>query len=478
MKPSHWINQSGRFVRIYIGVLIVMLCGLFLFPAYSMGAIDSTNGQPADPITQSPADTLYQNLQIDLQAVASVVMDTGRQRILFEDDSEQTMSIPAASKLMTFLIACERLPLDTMVTISSVAADQPDALNSPDDVELRTGDKYSLEYLLLRLLYHDSDAAAVAIAEQISNEEAKFVELMNSRAEAFGMTQTVFVNSTGQPVYMSAENGDQSNRPAQVPTQYTTALDLARLVQAGLQNQTFTTLFSQSSEFLVLDGQRIISMRNEIEAIWTLSEGAVTGAFYSENEGQATVVTIGTSEGIDWITVVANTTMANRFSDTLELYRGCSEYYMVSPLVRSGDLYAENIEQTIDGERFGLIYRTTVYYIHPVDDDFLRPTVRYRTYGPHSRPIQRNMIVGQVLFELRDNTVIAVDVGPDRQILSTITLVDQALEQLQGNTNLTLLIFLMLIILILALIWRVFRGAYEMIHLLILVRLDQKSKRS
>ncbi len=54
---------------------------------------------------------------------------------------------------MTMLIACERLPLDTMVTISSVAADMPDADDSPDYVELQTGDKYLLEYLLLRMLY-------------------------------------------------------------------------------------------------------------------------------------------------------------------------------------------------------------------------------------------------------------------------------------------------------------------------------------
>ena len=477
MIPALMRNLAGRFVRIAASMLIAALCGLLILPAVALGAVDSTTEQPTDSITQPSAEKLYQNLQIELQALASVVMDTGRQRILYEDDSDQTMPIPAASKLMTFLIACERLALDTMVTISSVAADQPDALNSRDDVDLKTGDKYPLEYLLLRLLYLNSDAAAVAIAEQTSNEEEKFVELMNSRAEAFGMTRTVFKNSTGRPVYIASENSDSTANPVQVPAQYSTALDMARLVQAGLQNQTFSRLFSQSSEFLVLDGQRIVSMRNEIEAIWTLSEGAVTGAFYSESDGQATVVTVGTSEGISWITVAASTTVANRFSDTLELYRRCSEYYMLSPLVQSGDMYAENIEQTIDGERFGLVYRNTVYYIHPVDDDFLRPTVRYRTYGPHSRPIQRSMIVGQVLFELRDNTVIAVDVGPDRQILSTITVVDRALEQLQGNPNLTLLIFVMLLILVLSLIWQVYRGTYEMIHLLILVRLGHKSKR-
>ena len=455
----------------------LMICQLVFLP-YSIVAADADPSATTGNDTLDPeAEKLYKDLVLELEAHSSVVLETGRQRVLYESSSEQTMPIPAAAKLMTMLIACDRLPLDTMVTISSVASEMEDAADSPDDVVLETGDKYPLEYLLLRLLYHDSDAAAIAIAEQIANEESKFVELMNSQAEIFGMAQTVFINSTGLPVFTSDETMNSADFE-QKPLQFTTAMDLAKLVAAGLQNPTFSALFSQSSEYLVLEGERIVSMRNEIESLWTLSEGDVTGAFYSESQGLATVVTAGISEGISLVTVTANTTRASRFSDTLSLYRGCSDHYMLSPLVKAGDLYAANIEQTVDGENFGVIYRNTVYYVHPKNDDFLKQTVKYRTYGPHNRPIQRSMIVGQVLFELKDNTTIAVDVSPDRQILSTISFVDIGLEQLQNNMNLTLLIFFSLGILIFALIWHVVRSTIEIIHLLILVSLDKKSKHS
>jgi D-alanyl-D-alanine carboxypeptidase (penicillin-binding protein 5/6) len=466
--------------KLLVNIILLCLAALLLYRVFllpvSSAAAASESPTTIEETTQDPlSEKLYKDLVLELEAHSSIVLETGRQRVLYEDSSEQTMPIPAAAKLMTMIIACERLPLDTMVTISSVAADIEDAADSPDDVVLETGDKYPLEYLLLRLLYHDSNSAAVAIAEQIANEESKFVELMNSQAEAYGMTRTVFANSTGQPVYTDAA-ADNSADFEQKPLQYTTALDLARLVVAGLQNQTFAALFSQSSEYLVLEGERIVSMRNELESIWTLSEGEVTGAFYSESQGLSTVVTTGTTDGISMVTVTANTSRASRFSDTLNLYRGCREHYMLSPLVKAGDLYASNIEQTVDGEKFGVIYRSTVYYVHPRNDDFLRQTVKYRTYGPHNRPIQRSMIVGQVLFELKDDTTIAVDVSPDRQILSTISVVDRGLEQLQNNPNLSLLIFFTVGILILALGWQTGRSVIRMIHLLILVSLDKKSK--
>lgn len=479
MKFYKWrLGLPIKSIRILIILSLagVLLCQTVLLPVNVFAAPTDTI-IPVETEIEEPADTekLYKDLIMELDAHASIVLETGRQRVLYEDSSEQTMPIPAVSKMMTMLIACERLPLDTMVTISSVAAQMDDAADSSDDVVLETGDKYPLEYLLLRLLYNDSDAAAIAIAEQISNEEIKFVELMNSQAESYGLTQTVFANSTGTPIYSSDDANDSADF-VQKPIQFSTALDLARLVLTGLQNETFAALFSQSSEYLVLEGQRIVSMRNEIESLWTLSEGEVTGAFYSENQGLSTVVSAGTSEGINWVTVTANTSRASRFSDTLTLYDGCSEHYMLSPLVSAGELYAENIEQTADGENFGVIYRNTVYYVHPKNDDFLKQTVKYRTYGPHNRPILRSMIAGQVLFELKDGTVIAVDVSPDRQILSTISFVGRGLEQLQNNPNLTLLILLTVAVLIIALGWHVVRSSIETIHLLILVSLDKKSK--
>ncbi|NLW11721.1 MAG: D-alanyl-D-alanine carboxypeptidase [Clostridiaceae bacterium] len=429
-----------------------------------------------EPDENTEPDKLYDGLDIDLTAPAAIVIETGRQRVLFEKNSDVKMSIPTASKLMTALIACERLPLDTMVTISSVAASQYDAANSPDYVELGTGDKYMLEYLLLRILYYDSDSAAIAVAEQIANEESRFVELMNSRAQSYDMINTFFMNSTGEPVVENVV-GDINSIPKSNLLQYSTAADVARLINAGLQNQNFSELLSRRNDQLIINGEKLVPMRNQAEAIWTLSEGAVTGAFNVLSQGQHTMVTSGTKDGINIITVTASTSEERRYTDTLNLYNGISEFYELSPLARAGDLYAEDFERTIDGETFGLVFSKTVYYIHPIGDDFLMSNVQYKTYGPHSRPIQRSMVVGQVIFQMRDGTSIAVDVAPDRQILSTITILDRGLDQLQRNPNLTLVIIGTLFSFVLLLLWQFLRAARETIHLIVLVILDKKTRK-
>ncbi len=432
--------------------------------------IDDTDDRDEDP------DRLYDGLEIDITASSAIVIETGRQRVLFEKNSDIKMSIPTASKLMTVLIACERLPLDTMVTISSVAAGQNDASNSPDYVELGTGDKYMLEYLLLRILYYDSDAAAIAVAEQIANEESRFVELMNSRAQSYDMINTFYMNSTGEPVIENVME-DANSIPMTNLLQYSTASDVARLINAGLQNQVFSELLSRRNDQLIINAERLVPMRNQAEAIWTLSEGAVSGAFNVISQGQHTMITTGIKNGINIITVAASTPEERKYTDTLNMYSSIAEFYERSPLARAGDLYAEDFEQTIDGETFGLVFSKTIYYVHPIGDDFLMSNVQYKTYGPHSRPIQRSMVVGQVIFQMRDGTSVAVDVAPDRQILSTISILDRGLDQLQRNSNLTYVILGTLFSFVLLLLWQVFKALRETIHLIVLVILDKKTRK-
>jgi hypothetical protein len=64
------------------------------------------------------------------------------------------------------------------------------------------------------------------------------------------------------------------------------------------------------------------------------------------------------------------------------------------------------------------------------------------------------MTVGQVVFELVDGTRISVDVSPDRQILSSISLVDRTLASLQSNRNLFYLLVILFSLLALSIAGR------------------------
>ncbi len=469
-KPS---KQNGiKTAAVKIMIILIVFLSLHAFTAVFAAASDSEMTREEDYFQPS--------LEISHSAYSAMVVETGRMSSLYEKNTQVRQNISAASKIMTALIACERLPLDTQITISRAAAESETDQTPADGVVLENGDQYALEYLLLRLLFYDSDAAAIAIAEQISNNEDVFVELMNSRAASLGLNHTFFLNVTGAPVYDHIPDEPMTDAAPLVDQadsrllQYTTMSDFSRLATLAYQDSNFARLVRKDSEYLIIDGQRLVSMQNQISSIWTFSEQRIHGAFYSARNGSASMAAFGRFNDIDVVITTAGGQPGSRISDLLAILNACEENYIIDTLVEAGARFTGDQEQTTDGETFGLVFRRTVYYVRPVDDSFLESTIRYVSFGPHNRPIQRNMTVGQVTFQLKDGTTIVVDVGPDRQILSDITIIDHTLNQMQNNPNLTLLLFSVFACLILMMLWQVAKHSFHIVKLVRLIYLEKR----
>src|SRR3546814_7450303 len=79
------------------------------------------------------------------------------------------------------------LALDRKVAVSARAAAQP-----PSKLGLRAGTKVTVKLLLEALIVRSANDAAVALAEAVSGSEAAFATAMTRKAQALGMSQTVF----------------------------------------------------------------------------------------------------------------------------------------------------------------------------------------------------------------------------------------------------------------------------------------------
>ncbi|NCC75957.1 MAG: D-alanyl-D-alanine carboxypeptidase [Clostridia bacterium] len=414
---------------------------------------------------------------VSVSGTAMLVLESNRSRILFEQNSAITLDSPVSAKLMTALIASEQLKPETMITISSVTADMPDLAVSKGQPALKTGEKYSFEYLLLRLVFYDSDAAAVALAEQISGEESEFIQLMNSKAQSLDMLATTFVSSSGRAMMVDSDGADPTDTKGQEAAPAATTLrDLARLVKAASQNKTLSSALTRRNEYLVLPGPTVISLHHQLETLWTLSEDRVSGAFFS-NKSNAATVTFGTANGIAIITLIHGGRASEAIDDTVALYNAVGDSFEVATLVEAGDHFFGGQEQTVDGEAFGLIYLKTITYVRPKGQDYLDSAVQYQSFGPFTRPILSGAVIGQAIFKLLDGTTVAVDVGPDRQILSSVTLIDRALKQLQGNQNLTIVLLATLILLIIVLAAKVLINLTRLIKLSFLILFEIRSRR-
>ena len=107
-----------------------------------------------------------------------------------------TPRAPASiTKLMTAIIVADRAALTNQVVISRNADATPIGYVGQPDV--RQGETWTVQDLLANILVQSGNDAAVALAEHVSGDVPTFVAVMNERAAALGMANTVFVNPNG-----------------------------------------------------------------------------------------------------------------------------------------------------------------------------------------------------------------------------------------------------------------------------------------
>ncbi|WP_281840152.1 D-alanyl-D-alanine carboxypeptidase family protein [Sinisalibacter aestuarii] len=128
---------------------------------------------------------------------AAMVMDMRTGEVIHSRNADTQLHPASLTKMMTLYIAFEaiehgEISLDTMVTISANAANEP-----PSKLGLRAGQKIALRYLIRAAAVKSANDAATAIGEAIEGSEAAFARRMNRTAAALGMTRTHFKNANG-----------------------------------------------------------------------------------------------------------------------------------------------------------------------------------------------------------------------------------------------------------------------------------------
>ena len=158
-----------------------------------------------------------------VSAKSAALLDGMTGECLYEKNGDQRALIASTTKIMTGLLVCEAGDLDRTVTVPETAAG-----TEGSSMYLKSGETLTRRELLYGMMLHSGNDAALTLAISVSGSEAAFVRQMNRRACALNLTQTHFANPHGLD---SGEN-------------YSTALDLARLAQAALQNEQFRTVVS------------------------------------------------------------------------------------------------------------------------------------------------------------------------------------------------------------------------------------------
>lgn len=226
-----------------------------------------------------------------------IVYDRISKSMIIGKNEDIKSAMASTTKIMTTIVILEKADLNEKVTVSAKAGG-----TGGSRLGLKRGDKASVRDLLYGLMLRSGNDAAVALAEHVGGSVKEFAELMNEKAFELGLTNTHFVTPHGL---------DDANH-------YTTALELAKLTDYAMDNETFAKIVGTKSTTIYINNQsRQINNTNELLGVLNGVVGVKTG--FTNNAGRC-LVTETKRNNMDIITIVLGAdTKKDRTKDSVNL---------------------------------------------------------------------------------------------------------------------------------------------------------------
>lgn len=291
---------------------------------------------------------------LGLSSRAWVLWDNEWGRAVFDGEGAEVgreadtpMEVASLTKIMTAIVTLEKRRLEEEVTIT------PEMLTGLEEfavIGLEAGQTVTVEDLLYATLLPSAGDAAQALAISTSGSIEAFVEVMNQRAEEFGMKNTHFSNPVGFDYWGEAAGGsgdaagegsseeawDASGGARGVEIRnYSTARDVARMLMEALRDKRFREIFETYEKELPSIGKVARKTFGQTGVI----KGGKTGFTNAAGRCLASTAKIQGTEYI-LVTLGAPAETAEHLTDAEKVYAAVAEGYEPVRLAREGDVIA------------------------------------------------------------------------------------------------------------------------------------------
>ncbi len=233
-----------------------------------------------------------------VSAEAFVLYCADNNSIICSKDENKRMRPASTTKLITSLITLEQA-----ASSNKKVEFTQDMVSEGSSMYLKVGEVVTLKDLAAGMMMASGNDAANAAAVSIAGSREKFADRMNDCAKRIGMKNTHFVTPSG------LDNDEH----------YSTAYDMALLMDYALENEDFAALTAQKSatvDFVKPESKKITySNHNRLLSLYKYCVGGKTG--YTMAAGRC-LVSAAKKDGLTLICVTLND--KNDWNDHKALY--------------------------------------------------------------------------------------------------------------------------------------------------------------
>ena len=248
----------------------------------------------------------------DITGSAAYVYCATTEEVLWKKNASKQYNLASITKLMTCLLAAEKLDLAEEVTITQAATE---VIKTESFVY--AGEKIKAEDLVYAALLASANDAAKALAITVSGSEKKFVKLMNQKVKELGCKNTRFVTSSGvynKNHYSSAEDIVKIARAAFANPD---VLRIAKVAEYTVPATNKTDAVTLKTTNLFLKGGEADTGNGKIKI--KKYKGMVAGKTGTTNVNRTTMVVLCKIDGFDIYAVILDSTLQQRYRDIKKL---------------------------------------------------------------------------------------------------------------------------------------------------------------
>lgn len=343
-------------------------------------------------------NTYAENIELTCQS--AILIDTNTNTVLYEKDADTRRPIASLTKIMTMLLAMEKLQNNEIALNDEVVISQRASEMGGTRLFLEKGEIRTVEDLLYGIAVESGNDAAVALAEYIGKDYDSFIEMMNNKAIALGMKNTHFSTPCG----LSDENN------------YSTARDVAVMSCELLKYDNIFDYIDVWNINVTVgknnDVERMLTNTNKLLSQTDYVDGIKTG--YTVAAGHCISATAQNKDMRLICVILKGADSKSRFEDAKTLLEYGFANYEAKYIVKENDIVTNiTIENSIY-EQCDVIVKESIYKLKEKNQN-LTVESELKLNDDIKAPISKETKIGEIIYKVDDITY-TLDLFPSNDI--------------------------------------------------------------